>query len=87
MLNIRQMQFLYYKEKTVFADGESETTILIPVAGDDAREANELMTLNIVSSSTGTTIVSNESSTDITIVNDDDLVTLDATAKIKCRRK
>lgn len=67
--------------KTYFGDGDETTTILIPVAGDDAKETDEKMTLTLVSSSVGTTIIDDARSTEITITNDDDLVTLDATAK------
>ena len=60
-----------------FVDGESETTILIPIAGDDAREGDESMSLSLTDSSEGTTIVDGEDTTDITIINDDDVVTLE----------
>lgn len=61
-----------------FADGESEATILIPIAGDDQREANETMTLKLGSSSAGTTVNPNASSTQLTIQDDDDSVTIDS---------
>lgn len=67
--------------EVTFADGEPQATIRIPVAGDDTREADESMRLTLTTASPGVTIVNDQRTSDITIVNDDDQVTLSATAK------
>ncbi|NVN99538.1 MAG: hypothetical protein HXX17_09455, partial [Geobacteraceae bacterium] len=63
-----------------FADGQSTATIYIPIQGDDSREFDETMQVSLTASSTGTTIVDGHSTSDITIINDDDLVTMDSTS-------
>ncbi|WP_321419168.1 Calx-beta domain-containing protein [uncultured Desulfobacter sp.] len=61
----------------VFEDGADTTVIEIPIVGDDTREPNESLILTLEEGSTGTTIDNDADTTDITIINDDDVVTLE----------
>lgn len=67
--------------KAYFEDGQNETTILIPVAGDDTKEGNEGMTLTLISGSTGTTVDATHNTTAITLLNDDDQIWMSADAR------
>lgn len=65
--------------RVYFEDGASTATILIPVKGDDLREANETMSVSLTDSSFGTTIDQANNQTDVTILNDDDIVSVSST--------
>ncbi|WP_197274713.1 Calx-beta domain-containing protein [Novosphingobium sp. AAP83] len=62
--------------EVVFADGQSVTKILVPIAGDDQREPDETLRLRLDAPSTGATLDNARRTGDLVILNDDDLVTL-----------
>ncbi len=66
--------------EVTFKDGESTTIIKVPVAGDDTREPDEKISLTLTGSSPGATIVKEERTAEITILNDDDAIWLGASA-------
>ena len=59
-----------------FADGQSTATIQIPIQGDDSESTDKTMQLGLTTSSVGTTVETENSTTDITLLNDDDTVWL-----------
>lgn len=62
--------------EVTFAPGASEATILVPIAGDDPRELDESLRLRLDATSVGASLDEAKRSSELVILNDDDLVNL-----------
>lgn len=62
--------------EVTFAEGASEAVIQVPIAGDDRRELDESLRLRLDSASAGANLDESRRSSELIILNDDDVVNL-----------